>query len=90
MVQVVMERWERQMKLLWLASCSPPVVQLGFLTGTTWGCWGPLLQGRVPLLLCLHKHLFFKIIYLFWLCWVLVAAHGIFTAAGRMQFLNQE
>ena len=57
MVQVVMERWERQMKLHWLASHSPPAVQLGFLTGTTWGCWGPLLQG--PLLLRLHKHLFF-------------------------------
>ena len=63
MVQVVMERWERLMKLHWLASHSPPAVQLGFLTGTTWGCWGPLLQG--PLLLRLHKHLFFFFNYLF-------------------------
>ena len=33
---------------------------------------------------------FFLIIYLFWLCWVLVAAHEIFPAAGRIQFSNQE
>ena len=28
---------------------------------------------------------FFLIIYLFWLCWVLVAAHGIFTASYLLQ-----